>query len=56
MWYLWRPCVGLPGAVPPLAQWSQMLDGTLSLADVAEMHAVLDELDAQRAAQMNSGG
>ena len=31
--------------MPPLATWSQMLDGTLTLEDVAEMHLVQDEVE-----------
>jgi len=44
-----RPCLGIPGFIPPLATWNQMLDGTLSLNDVAMMHAVLDKAEKDRA-------
>ena len=43
-WFLWNPCVGIPGVCPPLAQWHQMTDGTYTLADVQMMNSVLDEL------------
>lgn len=43
-WYLWRPCLGIPGLVPPLAQWPQMIDGTLTLEDVQQMHTVMDDI------------
>lgn len=46
-WYLWRPCVGIPGLLPPLAQWVQMLDGTLTLDDVRQMHEVMDAVKQQ---------
>jgi len=38
---------------PPLARWSDMLDGTYDLGDVKRMHAVLDELINQREANNN---
>lgn len=47
-WFLWRPCVGVNNLCPPLAKWSEMLDGTLDLADVKEMHSVMDELIYQK--------
>ncbi|WP_213881200.1 hypothetical protein [Pseudomonas sp. dw_358] len=30
----------------PLARYDQMLDGSLDLGDVIEMHTVLDELES----------
>ena len=31
----------------PLATWAEMNDGTYELADVVQMHIVLDELEYQ---------
>ena len=39
-----RPCVGLPGLVPPLAKWSDVMDGTYSLADFEMFNQTLDEI------------
>jgi len=47
-WYLWRPCVGIPGVTNPLARWSDMIDGTYTLEDVHQMHCVMDEVIHQR--------
>lgn len=38
-WWLWRPCV----SEPPLCQYYQLKDGTYTLADLMDMHEVLDE-------------
>lgn len=46
-WFLWRPCAGLGETCPPLAKWSDMLDGTYDLADVQMMHCVMDEIEHQ---------
>ncbi|MCT8353941.1 MULTISPECIES: hypothetical protein [Photorhabdus] len=43
-WFLWRPCTGAGDACPPLAKWSDMLDGTYTIDDVQAMHAVMDDL------------
>ena len=55
-WYLWRPCVGIDGACPPLARWPEMIDGTLTLEDVKDMHAVMDEIIYQRRKEQESDG
>ncbi len=55
-WYLWRPCVGIEGACPPLARWSDMLDGTYSLEDVKQMHSVMDEIAYQRRKERERDG
>lgn len=34
--------------MPPLATWREMIDGTLDLVDVMQMHSVLDEIEYQR--------
>lgn len=47
-WLLWRPCVGLVDLCPPLARWSDMIDGTYDLMDVYEMHRVMDDLEHMR--------
>jgi len=31
--------------MPPLAKWSDMKDGTLTLEDVAQMHAVMKSIN-----------
>lgn len=31
----------------PLARWTDMTDGSLELADVQEMHRVMDEVEAE---------
>ncbi len=42
-----RPCVGIPRLCPPLCTWSQLIDGTYSLADVERFNQALwDILDA----------
>src|SRR5690606_9406472 len=46
-WFLWRPCAGLGQRCPPLARWSDMLDGTYDLTDVLQMHCVMDEIEHQ---------
>lgn len=46
-WFLWRPCTGIEGICPPLAKWSDMLDGTYDIADVKLMHSVMDEKSHQ---------
>lgn len=43
-WFLWRPCVGISEACPPLAEYHHMLDGTYTIDDVQQMHYVLDEI------------
>lgn len=43
-WFLWRPCTGAGDACPPLAKWSDMLDGTYTIEDVQAMHDAIDEL------------
>jgi len=45
--------VGIEGLSPPLARWSDMLDGTYTLEDVQQMHCVMDELIHQREASRN---
>jgi len=39
--------VGAGDACPPLAKWSDMLDGTYAIDDVQAMHDVLDDLIEQ---------
>jgi hypothetical protein len=46
--------MGIPQVMPPLATWAQMLDGTLTLEDVAQMHLVMDE--AEKAAKQAMEG
>ena len=46
--------MGIPGMLPPLAQWRDMLDGTLSIEDVAMLHLVMDE--AEQVAKQAMGG
>ena len=43
-WFLWQPCIGIPGICPPLAKWSDMTDGTLNIMEVWEMNEVLKEV------------
>jgi len=38
----------------PLARYDQMIDGTLDLGDVIEMHSVLDELESSYERAMNA--
>lgn len=38
--------MGIKGFAP-LATWPQMLDGTLTLVDVQQMHRVLDDIKAE---------
>ncbi|MFE8049314.1 hypothetical protein [Brenneria goodwinii] len=35
--------MGAGDACPPLAKWSDMLDGTYTIDDVQSMHAVIEE-------------
>lgn len=41
-WFLWRPCTGINGLLPPLSTWGELNDGTYSLAHVEEMNQVID--------------
>lgn len=45
-WFLWRPCVGAGSVCPPLAHWSDMIDGTYTIDDVQMMHIAMDEVMA----------
>lgn len=38
-----RPCTGVNGIVPPLCTWSQLRDGSLSLADVERFNQAITE-------------
>jgi len=40
----------------PLARYEQMIDGSLDLGDVIEMHNVLDELDGMYERVMSAAG
>ncbi|UTC26025.1 tetracycline resistance leader peptide [Phage vB_KsaM-C1] len=39
-----RPCVGLNGLCPPLCTWSQLRDGSVTLADVERFNQALTEM------------
>lgn len=39
-----RPCVGIDGLCPPLCKYSDLLDGTYTLADVERFNVTIDEL------------
>lgn len=43
-----RPCIGIPGVVPPLCRWIELQDGTYTLADVARFHIAMDQINAAR--------
>mgnify|MGYP000297073889 CR=1 FL=1 len=47
--------MGIEGLCPPLAKWSDMLDGTYDIADVKEMHSVMDEVIHQREKAQQNG-
>ena len=49
-WFMWRPCTGIPGILPPLTTWDKLEDGTLTLARVEEMNQVIDAVLDKRAA------
>lgn len=42
-WYMWLPCTGVNGLLPPLAKWSDLNDGTYSLGDVERMNQVINQ-------------
>jgi len=48
-----RPCTGIHGLCPPLCTWAQLLDGSLSLADVERFNQAMDELLAEYEASKN---
>ncbi len=57
-WFFMRPCVGLndvSGGVicPPLCKWSDLIDGTYSIADVMRFNITMDELSASRQAMID---
>ena len=39
-----RPCVGINGICPPLCRYSDLLDGTYSIADVERFNVTMDEI------------
>lgn len=39
-----RPCAGIDGVCPPLCKWSDLYDGTYSLADVEMFNVAMDEM------------
>lgn len=39
-----RPCV----SEPPLCKYHELLDGTYTINDLADMHEALDEIDEYR--------
>ena len=39
-----QPCVGVVGACPPLCTWSQLEDGTYSIADVEMFNQTIGDL------------
>lgn len=43
-WYFMRPCTGVQGICPPLCTWSQLSDGSLSLADVERFNQAITEM------------
>lgn len=56
-WFLWRPCLGAGDACPPLAKWSDMIDGTYTIDDVQAMHDVIEEAieSVERAREKSKG-
>ncbi len=48
-----RPCVGIDKLCPPLCKWSDLTDGTYTLADVMRFNIAMDELVAAREAATN---
>lgn len=52
-WFLMRPCVGIVGICPPLCTWAQLVDGSLSIADVERFNQAMDELWSQYEALKN---
>lgn len=48
-----RPCVGIVGICPPLCTWAQLVDGSLSIADVERFNQAMDELWSQYEALKN---
>ena len=51
-WYLWRPCTGVEGVVPPMCTKRELQDGTYSLADVEEMNQVIADMVEKKIASM----
>ena len=45
-----RPCVGIPGLLPPLCRWAELEDGTYTITDVLRFHIAMDEIIAARPA------
>lgn len=39
-----RPCVGIDGLCPPLCRYSDLQDGTYTIADVERFNVTMDEL------------
>ena len=39
-----RPCVGVPNLLPPLCKYSDLRDGTYTLADVEMFNQTIDEM------------
>lgn len=55
-WYMWLPCTGVNGLIPPLANWNQLNDGTYSLGDVERMNQVInDRIESHKRSQINTG-
>lgn len=54
-WFMWRPCTGIPGVLPPLTSWDKLDDGSITLATVEEMNQVIDAILDKRAAMAANG-
>lgn len=50
-----RPCMGINGICPALCNWAQLIDGTLSLADVERFNQAMDEVLLKYEALKNGG-
>jgi len=48
-----RPCVGVNGLCPPLCTWSQLRDGSVTLADVERFNQAIDEVVENAEAQQS---
>jgi hypothetical protein len=52
---MWQPCVGVDGICPPLCKWSELNDGTYTLADVALFNNVIKEKVKHYQQAVNNG-
>jgi len=48
-----RCCTGVEGVCPPLAKWSDLMDGTYTICDVERFNQAIQEMVDVRIAQMN---